>query len=87
MNRAIKDYTVIPRTDWMLKWPGMVVLNGSQVHWTREVETDFDANGTNVESTNRGRAAWRHGQACTRKPRKGAEDDGWCAHGVGRPRA
>lgn len=56
MNRAIKDYSAIPRTEWMLKWPGMVVLNGSQVHWTREVEADFDANGSIVESTNRVKA-------------------------------
>ena len=38
MLSAIQDYTVSKRTDWMQKWPGMIVLNGSQAHWTRECE-------------------------------------------------
>ena len=53
MDKAIKEYPDVARTDWMLKWPGMVVLNGSQVHWTREVEADFDANGSIEQSTAR----------------------------------
>lgn len=35
---SIKDYTVRPREDWILVHPGQCVLNGSQVHWTSEVE-------------------------------------------------
>ena len=35
---GVRDYFEISRTDWMQKWPGMVVINGSQVHWTRETE-------------------------------------------------
>lgn len=31
MNLAIADYSVTKRPTWMQKWPGMVVLNGSQV--------------------------------------------------------
>ena len=38
MLSAIQDYLVTKRTDWMQAWPGMIVLNGSQVHWTREIE-------------------------------------------------
>lgn len=41
MNEAIKDYLVTPRPDWMQKWPGMCVLNGSQLHWTLEMEDLF----------------------------------------------
>jgi len=40
MYKAIQDYTLTPRTVWMQKWPGQCVLNGSQLHWTRETE-DF----------------------------------------------
>merc|ERR1719502_918038 len=39
MLSAIQDYLVTKRTDWMQKWPGMIVLNGSQVHWSTEFET------------------------------------------------
>jgi len=38
MMQALVDYTVTPRPEWMQKWAGQVVLNGSQLHWTREVE-------------------------------------------------
>ena len=36
--KSIEDYTVRPRNDWILNHAGMCVLNGSQVHWTKEVE-------------------------------------------------
>lgn len=39
VKNAIQDYTEIPRTDWVLKHPGMCVLNCSQVHWTKNLET------------------------------------------------
>jgi len=35
---SIQDYPLIPRNDWILKHPGQCVLNGSQVHWTKDVE-------------------------------------------------
>ncbi|KAG7391800.1 Dynein heavy chain 1, axonemal [Phytophthora pseudosyringae] len=45
MERAIADYTQIDRSLWIQKWPGMCVLNGSQMHWTREMEEAMDADG------------------------------------------
>ncbi|GLD91881.1 hypothetical protein PINS_up000414 [Pythium insidiosum] len=45
MQRAIEDYTRIDRTLWIQKWPGMCVLNGSQMHWTREMEEAMDRDG------------------------------------------
>ena len=36
---SIEDYKKRPRNDWVLIHPGQCVLNGSQVHWTTEVET------------------------------------------------
>lgn len=38
MLKSVVDYTQRSRTDWMQQWPAQCVLNGSQVHWTREVE-------------------------------------------------
>jgi dynein heavy chain len=35
---AARDYVLVSRTDWMQKWAGQVVLNCSQLYWTREVE-------------------------------------------------
>ena len=35
---SITSYKEGLRTDWILKHPGQCVLNGSQVHWTTEVE-------------------------------------------------
>ena len=45
MGKAINDYTVTPRPRWMQKWAGMCVLNGSQMHWTTEMEDLFKAEG------------------------------------------
>ena len=32
------DYAKKPRLDWLLDWPGQVVLGVDQIYWTREVE-------------------------------------------------
>lgn len=45
MGKAIADYTKTPRPKWMQKWAGMCVLNGSQMHWTSEMEQLFLSEG------------------------------------------
>jgi len=35
---SINAYPTTPRTEWVVQHPGQCVLNGSQVHWTSEVE-------------------------------------------------
>lgn len=45
MYHAILDYSLCARTIWMQKWAGQCVLNGSQAHWTREVEEALKAKG------------------------------------------
>jgi dynein heavy chain len=45
MYKAIVDYTMCSRTEWMQKWAAQCVLNGSQTHWTREVEQSLNENG------------------------------------------
>jgi len=47
MDRCIVDYTKVPRSKWMQRWPGMCVLNGSQFHWTTEMEDWFRTDGIN----------------------------------------
>ena len=45
VKASIDDYIVTPRPEWMQKWPGMHVLNASQLHWTKETEDDFKQHG------------------------------------------
>ena len=35
---AIEAYPSMERTDWVLKWPGQVVIAGCQTYWAQEVE-------------------------------------------------
>ncbi|TYZ61500.1 hypothetical protein PybrP1_006824 [[Pythium] brassicae (nom. inval.)] len=46
MLLSIQDYAKVARTKWIQKWPGMCVLNGSQFHWTREMEEHMAASGS-----------------------------------------
>ena len=43
---SIKEYSKMRRGDWVLNWPGQVVLNVSQLYWTNEVEALLSAKGT-----------------------------------------
>ncbi|OQR83181.1 sporangia induced dynein heavy chain [Achlya hypogyna] len=45
MHQAIVDYVKIDRSKWVQRWPGMCVLNASQMHWTREMEESMDKFG------------------------------------------
>jgi dynein heavy chain len=36
-RKAYEDYAVSDRLQWILKWPGQVVLCGSSMYWTAEV--------------------------------------------------
>ena len=45
MLQGVQSYPTSKRTEWMQKWPGQVVLNGSQVHWTAETEAALDEKG------------------------------------------
>uniref|UniRef100_A0A0G4F0A6 Dynein heavy chain 1, axonemal n=1 Tax=Chromera velia CCMP2878 TaxID=1169474 RepID=A0A0G4F0A6_9ALVE len=42
LDKSIQDYPTKPRRKWVLCHPGQCVLNGSQVHWTSEVEEAID---------------------------------------------
>ena len=37
MIKAVMSYPDIPRHEWVLEYPGQIVLAASQVHWTAEV--------------------------------------------------
>lgn len=45
MQNAAADYAVKERGKWILLWPGMVVLCGSQMYWTSELEDFLRASG------------------------------------------
>ena len=40
--KAVETYGKIPRNEWVLQYPGQIVLAGSQVHWTTEVTQVID---------------------------------------------
>ncbi|XP_018409373.1 PREDICTED: dynein heavy chain 3, axonemal-like [Nanorana parkeri] len=42
MNQSIKAYAKSLRKEWVLQWPGQVVLASSMVHWTTGVSKAFD---------------------------------------------
>lgn len=37
MSEAVNAYPLNPRTEWVLAWPGQVVLASSIIYWTMEV--------------------------------------------------
>ncbi|KAG9394461.1 dynein light chain binding [Carpediemonas membranifera] len=38
LRRAIEEYPTIPRREWVLRWPGQIILAASQVYWARAIE-------------------------------------------------
>ena len=44
-RQAHEDYPVTKRSEWALKWPGMVVLAIDQIFWTRETEAAISERG------------------------------------------
>ncbi|KAL1116324.1 hypothetical protein AAG570_005819 [Ranatra chinensis] len=40
---SVVGYTVTPRSQWVLSWPGMVTLCGNCVNWTAEVSAAIDS--------------------------------------------
>lgn len=48
INNAVKEYIHSLRTQWVLKWPGMVVLCAATVNWTAEVEFAIEKRSLSV---------------------------------------
>ncbi|XP_050390512.1 dynein axonemal heavy chain 1 [Patella vulgata] len=44
IKEALVNYTEIPRTEWVLNWPGQVVIAGCQTHWSTEVTKALEEN-------------------------------------------
>lgn len=38
MKDSVEGYAITKRTDWVLKWPGQIILAVSQIYWTEGVE-------------------------------------------------
>lgn len=45
VQKAVADYAIKERGQWILIWPGMIVLCGSQMYWTSELEEEVDVDG------------------------------------------
>ncbi|XP_043932324.1 dynein axonemal heavy chain 1 [Protopterus annectens] len=43
IERSLKAYPQTARTDWVLSWPGQVVIAGCQTFWTKEVSEALEA--------------------------------------------
>lgn len=61
-GEALEAYVGADRARWILDWPGQLVLNCSQVFWTREVTAAIEAAGS------KGLAAY--GEQCTHELNK-----------------
>ncbi|XP_076448252.1 dynein axonemal heavy chain 3-like [Babylonia areolata] len=48
MGKAVAAYPTTKRTDWVLQWPGQIVLAASQIHWTAEVTQAIAYGGLNA---------------------------------------
>ena len=50
LHRTTKDsvqgYAKTPRKEWILEWPGQLVLNVGQIYWTKEVGTSIQQGGS-----------------------------------------
>jgi len=44
-QKATKSYSPSNRTDWVLSWPGQIVIAGSQIHWTLGAEKAINKEG------------------------------------------
>jgi dynein heavy chain len=42
MAEAVRSYSQTKRIDWVLDWPGQVVLAGDLIYWTSEVTEVWD---------------------------------------------
>lgn len=45
VRHAIEDYRTKDRTQWLLDWPGQVVLSVAQLYWTKESSEALDNHG------------------------------------------
>ena len=45
IQESLKSYTELPREEWMLQWPGQVVICVSTMFWTRDVEEALNRSG------------------------------------------
>uniref|UniRef100_A0A8C5ZKT2 Dynein axonemal heavy chain 1 n=1 Tax=Marmota marmota marmota TaxID=9994 RepID=A0A8C5ZKT2_MARMA len=49
IERAILAYPTMPRTQWVLNWPGQVTIAGCQTYWTMEVAQALEVNNLSTD--------------------------------------
>ncbi|KAG7500858.1 dynein heavy chain 3, axonemal [Solea senegalensis] len=54
IHQGVKQYAELPRKEWVLQWPGQVVICASSIFWTSEVSEAINTNSlpTYVEKCN-----------------------------------
>lgn len=45
LAQSLADYEVTPKNDWVMKWPGQVLIVGSQIFWTKHVSEALENQG------------------------------------------
>ncbi|XP_033612844.1 dynein heavy chain 1, axonemal isoform X2 [Fukomys damarensis] len=48
IERAIQAYPKMPRTQWVLSWPGQVTIAGCQTYWTMEVAQALETGSLDI---------------------------------------
>ncbi|XP_004631750.1 dynein heavy chain 1, axonemal [Octodon degus] len=49
IERAIQAYPKMPRTQWVLNWPGQVTIAGCQTYWTMEVAKALETGSLSIQ--------------------------------------
>ena len=47
-EQSVAQYPTVAREQWIINWPGQVVIGGSQVFWTKEVTEAINTGGAKV---------------------------------------
>ena len=60
MQEAVDAYVEVPRSKWVVEWPGQVVLAVSSIYWTMDVTAAIQEGtvGVSGQTTTEGGSVW-----------------------------
>ena len=50
--KAVEEYPTLPKTKWVLNWPGQVVICGDSIFWTKDVSEAIQGGTLKVQNCN-----------------------------------